>query len=63
MKERVERVKVSKQIKQAMANAKLVNPHHGYEVRKAWLSSLSSFEDFKKNQGKTKQKEVENNEV
>lgn len=49
------RVKVSKMIKQAMANAKLQNPKTSGDVRRAWLSALTDFEDGKKRQGKFKQ--------
>lgn len=49
------RVKVSKMIKQAMANAKLQNPKTSGDYRRAWLSALTDFEDGKKRQGKFKQ--------
>lgn len=48
-------MKVSKMIKQAMANAKLQNPKTSGDVRKAWLSAIHSYEYAKKNQGKKTQ--------
>ena len=52
---RVTKVKVPKMVKQAMANAKLNNPATAGDYRRAWVSSLTDFEDGKKRQGKFKQ--------
>ena len=48
-------MKVSKMIKQAMANAKLQNPRHFRHVHRAWIGAVKDFEYAKKNQGKQKQ--------
>lgn len=48
-------MKVSKMVKQAMANAKLNNPKTSGDVRRAWVSAITDFEDGKKRQGKFKQ--------
>lgn len=45
-------MKVSKMIKQAMANAKLQNPKTSGDVRRAWISAIKSHEHAKKNMGK-----------
>ena len=54
-KVKVTRVKVSKMVKQAMANAKLNNPKTAGDYRRAWISALTDYEDGKKRQGKFKQ--------
>lgn len=54
-KVKVTRVKVSKMVKQAMANAKLNNPATAGDYRRAWVSALTDYEDGKKRQGKFKQ--------
>lgn len=48
-------MKVSKMIKQAMANAKLQNPKNYRCVHRAWVGAVTDFEDGKKRQGKFKQ--------
>lgn len=48
-------MKVSKMIKQAMANAKLQNPKTSGDVRRAWISAIKSYEYAKKNMGKKTQ--------
>lgn len=48
-------MKVSKMIKQAMANAKLQNPKTSGDVRRAWISAIKGYEYAKKNMGKKTQ--------
>lgn len=45
-------MKVSKMIKQAMANAKLQNPKTSGDYRRAWINAIKNSEHAKKNAGK-----------
>lgn len=48
----IEKVKVPKMVKFAMAQAKLANPRTSGAVRTAWLNALRVYTEGKKRQGK-----------
>ena len=48
-------MKVSKMIKQAMANAKLNSPSNYKNINRIWIDAVGTYNYVKKNRGRLKQ--------